>query len=69
MTMVVVSKMLSFTLKNKLAKCSGQALVIPALVSFFTLSDRFCFFDFGPIFKCHAQRMEKYRIFQKLARH
>ena len=31
--------------------------VFSALVPFFILSDNF--FDFGPIFKCHTQRMEK----------
>ena len=36
---------------------SFQTHVFPALVSFFILSDNF--FDFGPIFKCHTQRMEK----------
>ena len=36
---------------------SFQICVFPALVLFFTLPDNF--FDFGPIFKCHTQRMEK----------
>ena len=36
---------------------SFQIRVFPALVSFFILSDNF--FNFGPIFKCHTERMEK----------
>ena len=36
---------------------SFQASAFPVLVSFFMLFDKF--FDFGSIFKCHTQRIEK----------
>ena len=49
-----------FLVVKKFSSSSFQSRVIPALVSFFTLSDPF--FDFGPVLKCHTQKMEKNQL-------